>query len=179
MYLINDENLNNILLNSNNMFTKQYPEYIEIINFLHNTGLRISDLFNFENFNIIDDNNFTLLQSKNKTIRTFNIELLPNYLKYYFNNKTNHKPYLSLNTLIYILNKINNYNLFYVNNRFVSSYIYRYNIYKIKYKQLDNVKAVSQEMGEINDFNTMGYIFSKIYTLNKNLAIENSKKIAM
>lgn len=177
MYLINDLELNNILLQTNNLFYKQYPEYTDIINFLHNTGLRISDLFNFENYNIVDENSFSLLQSKNKTIRTFENNIMPIYLRDYFNNTNNYKCSLSITTLNYILNKINNYNLFYVNNRFVSSYIYRYNIYKIKYMELNNIKQVSNYMGEINDFNTMGYIFSKVYTLNSNLATNNAKKI--
>ena len=81
MYKITDEQLNEYLFYISNKVNFQYPEYFDIINFLYISGVRISDVFNFKNYTIVDSNTITLLQSKNKTIRTFDKSIIPNSTK--------------------------------------------------------------------------------------------------
>ena len=167
MYKISDEQLNEYLFYISNKVNFQYPEYFDIINFFILSGIRISDIFNFNNYTIVDEKTVTLLQSKNKTIRTFDISIIPNCTKLFLEGDTEIIKYFNINHLTnYLDNIFKSYKLI-ADNRIVNSYSFRYNRFKQYYKEYQDIKTVSNKMGEVNDVNTVGYIFKNIYTTSE------------
>lgn len=164
MFSISDEQLNDYLTFIKNNVSIQYPEYFDIINFLYLSGIRISDVFNFNNYNYVDSDNISLLQSKNKTIRVFNKNIIPSCTLLFLNGNIEIEKYYTISHLKNYLQSIFKYNKLLADNRIVNSYCFRYNRFKQYYKELNNIRAVSEIMGEVNDINTVGYVFKQIKT---------------
>lgn len=173
MYDISNTKLDEVLLYSSDKFNTQYPEYYQFLKFLYDTGLRIADLFNIENYSIVDSNYFSILQSKNKTLRIINNNIMPIYVSEYLFNNNNTISNYSIHCLNNFLIQLNSTNCLFADNRLIPSYCFRYNVFKKKFAELNNIKDVSNFMGEINDFNTISYIYKPIKTLNKNIVQEN------
>lgn len=164
MYVLTDEQLNDYLIFIKNNVSTQYPEYFDIINFMFVSGIRIGDVLNFNNYNYVDENNISLLQSKNNTVRIFDKSIIPACTKYYLDGNIDVVYYYTISHLTNYLNNIFKYNKLLADNRIVNSYCFRYNRFKQYYKELNNIRAVSDVMGEVNDLNTVGYVFKQIKT---------------
>lgn len=170
MITLTDEQLNDYLYFIKNNVSKQYPEYFDIINFLYLSGIRIGDIFNFNNYNYVDENNISLLQSKNNTVRIFDKSIIPACTKLFLDGNADIVNYFTISHLNNYLNNIFKFNKLIADNRIINSYCFRYNRFKQYYKEFNNIQAVSNIMGEVNDLNTVGYVFKQIKTTS-NIAL--------
>jgi site-specific recombinase XerD len=144
--------------------SKSYDMYSYIIfDTLYNTGLRINELLDYSRVSIIDINSVLVQTQKFSNPRIIPIS---DFNSVYMAHLASGTLYNLIRSYSYYSEKMLLYNTqfhkLFIKNKRISTHLYRHNYVKRLFDDGYTIPQISTVIGERDDKNTMGYVYSQI-----------------
>lgn len=139
------------------------PYFYSIFNTQYITGARFSDVYNLENWSIINDNTISLQPKKQNNLRIFDIDDMDDLLIQQVKSGYNGYELTSYSSALFWFKRIfPNPNLR-VLNKPVKTHIFRHLKAKKLKEEGKTDKEIQQYLGEKKEISARAYIYSSIY----------------
>ena len=143
---------------------KKYDMYSYIIfDSLYKTGLRINELLDYSRISIIDINSVLVQTQKFSNPRVISIsDFNPVYISHLASGSLDAfiRSYSYYSEKILLFNSL--FHKLYINNKRISTHLYRHNFVKKLYEEGLSISEISNTIGERDNKNTFGYVHSQI-----------------
>ncbi|MDF1549372.1 MAG: tyrosine-type recombinase/integrase [Bacteroidales bacterium] len=144
--------------------SKRYDMYSYIVfDSLYKTGLRINELLDYSRISIVDINSVLVQTQKFSNpriipIEDFNPVFISHLASSSLHSLIRSYSYYSEKMLLYN----NLFNKLYINKKRISTHLFRHNFVKKLYTEGSTIQQISNTIGERDDKNTLGYVYSQI-----------------